>query len=185
MTLWRRRGGSTATNQEERRARKSGSSSFVEHLIAIATLSCHKGGPFPREAWPRPPSHPPDDPGVLRPPTPQTRGCGRRLVGPPGLSHHVFRVRLLRLPGDFAGVAKRPAHIRTFRPSGRFDKARANMTAETFDHEKGSDRKPVWIDQLFYRSAPILPQHNGTRSKATILSCPFVAKRRWDCPDAC
>jgi hypothetical protein len=97
----------------------SGSSSFIEHMIATATSSRCKGVPSPREARPRPPPHPPDDPGSRGHSCPPTRNSRVRPTAgrTPGLSHHVFRVSLLRLPGDFARAAKSAGRL-TFRPSG-------------------------------------------------------------------
>ena len=81
--------------------------------------------------------------GATRVPRHVTRRCGRRLVGPPGLIPSCFSRQPPSPPRGFRPGCQIGRQV-DLSPVRKFDKARANTTAETFDHETGPDRKPVW-----------------------------------------
>jgi hypothetical protein len=134
--------------------------------------------PFPPERHgPDHHSIPPMTPGGRGHSCPPTRNSRVRPTArrTPGLSHHVFRVRLLRLPGDFARAAKSAGRL-TFRPSGN------SIKRELIRPPRPSITKRVPTGNRSGRPTllPLTrPSYTTQRVQAyTLMNCPFVAKRR-------
>jgi hypothetical protein len=134
--------------------------------------------PFPPERHgPDHHSIPPMTPGGRGHSCPPTRNSRARPTArrTSGLSPHVFRVRLLRLPGDFARAAKSAGRL-TFRPSGN------SIKRELIRPPRPSITKRVPTGNRSGRPTllPLTrPSYTTQRVQTyTLMNCPFVAKRR-------